>query len=97
MDPDGIRTIAVVTKLDLIDEGTLQDTHDLLCGRNIPVKLGIIGVVNRSQKEIVENKPMDAALSAETTFLRTNYPDIYKKHGNKALVHTLQTVLIKNT
>ncbi|XP_001949574.1 dynamin-1-like protein [Acyrthosiphon pisum] len=94
MDPDGIRTIAVVTKLDLIDEGTLQDTNDLLCGRKIPVKLGIIGVVNRSQKDIVENKSMDAALSAETEFLKNNYPDIHKKHGNEALVHTLQTVLI---
>ncbi|XP_060867588.1 dynamin-1-like protein [Metopolophium dirhodum] len=94
MDPDGIRTIAVVTKLDLIDEGTLQDTKDFLCGRRIPVKLGIIGVVNRSQKDIVENKSMDAALSAETEFLKTNYPDICTKHGNKALARTLQMILI---
>jgi len=94
MDPDVIRTIAVVTKLDLIDEGTLQDTNELLCGHKIPVKLGIIGVVNRSQKDVVENKSMDSALSAETEFLKINYPGIYKNHGNKALVHTLQTVLI---
>ncbi|CAI6349193.1 unnamed protein product [Macrosiphum euphorbiae] len=94
LDPDGIRTIAVVTKLDLIDEGTLQDTKDLLCGQRIPVKLGIIGVVNRSQKDIVENKSMDATLTSETEFLKTNYPDIYTKHGNKALAHTLQLVLI---
>lgn len=94
LDPDGIRTIAVVTKLDLIDEGTLQDTKDLLCGRRIPVKLGIIGVVNRSQKDIVENKSMDATLKSETEFLKTNYPDICTKHGNRALAHTLQMVLI---
>ncbi|KAE9544744.1 hypothetical protein AGLY_000286 [Aphis glycines] len=94
LDPDGIRTIAVVTKLDLIDEGTLQDTKDLLCGRRIPVKLGIIGVVNRSQKDIVENKSMDATLKSETEFLKIYYPDIYTKHGNKALAHTLQMVLI---
>nr|QQL12339.1 cytochrome P450 CYP6CY8 [Aphis craccivora] len=94
LDPDGIRTIAVVTKLDLIDEGTQQDTKDLLCGRRIPVKLGIIGVVNRSQKDIVENKSMDATLKSETEFLKTNYPDICTKHGNRALAHTLQMVLI---
>uniref|UniRef100_A0A2S2PUU3 Dynamin-1-like protein n=1 Tax=Schizaphis graminum TaxID=13262 RepID=A0A2S2PUU3_SCHGA len=94
LDPDGIRTIAVVTKLDLIDDGTQQDTKDLLCGRRIPVKLGIIGVVNRSQKDIIENKSMDATLTSETEFLKTNYPDIYTKHGNKALAHTLQMVLI---
>jgi len=97
LDPDGLRTIAVVTKLDIIDAGTLQDAKDLLCGRKIPVKLlGIVGVVNRSQKEIVEKKSMEATLNSETEFLKTNYPDIYKKHGNKALVQMLQTVLIKH-
>ena len=43
--PDGRRTLAVVTKLDLMDAGT--DAIDILCGRVIPVKLGIIGVINR--------------------------------------------------
>lgn len=35
----------MVTKLDLMDAGT--DAMDVLMGRVIPVKLGIIGVVNR--------------------------------------------------
>ena len=48
VDPDGRRTLAVVTKLDLMDAGT--DAIDILCGRVIPVKLGIIGVINRSQQ-----------------------------------------------
>lgn len=41
VDPHGHRTLAVVTKLDLMDAGT--DAMDVLCGRIIPVKLGIIG------------------------------------------------------
>lgn len=41
----GRRTLAVITKLDLMDAGT--DAMDVLMGRVIPVKLGIIGVVNR--------------------------------------------------
>lgn len=45
----GRRTLAVVTKLDLMDAGT--DAMDVLMGRVIPVKLGIIGVVNRSHKQ----------------------------------------------
>ena len=45
IDPDGRRTLAVITKLDLMDAGT--DAIDILCGRVIPVKLGIIGVINR--------------------------------------------------
>lgn len=96
LDPKGSRTIAVVTKLDLIDEGTLEDTKDLLCGNRIPVQLGIIGVVNRSQKDINENKTLEETLKSERDFLEKNYPDIYKKHGNKALAHTLQSVLIEH-
>lgn len=44
----GRRTLAVVTKLDLMDAGT--DAMDVLMGRVIPVKLGLIGVVNRYKK-----------------------------------------------
>lgn len=44
----------MVTKLDLMDHGT--DAMEVLCGRVIPVKLGIIGVVNRSQADINSQK-----------------------------------------
>lgn len=47
--PLGRRTLAVVTKLDLMDAGT--DAMDVLMGRVIPVKLGLIGVVNRYKKK----------------------------------------------
>jgi dynamin 1-like protein len=50
----GRRTLAVVSKLDLMDHGT--DAYDVLCGRVIPVKLGIIGVINRSQLDIKNKK-----------------------------------------
>jgi len=96
MDPKGARTIAVVTKLDLIDKGTIQDTTELLCGHKIPVKLGIIGVVNRSQKDINDNKSMKETLKSEKDFLRMNHPDIYKKHGNKVLAKKLQDILVKH-
>ena len=50
----GRRTLAVITKLDLMDHGT--DAVDILCGRVIPVRLGIIGVINRSQADINNRK-----------------------------------------
>ena len=37
-----------------MDAGT--DAIDVLCGRVIPVKLGIIGIVNRSQQDIIDKK-----------------------------------------
>jgi dynamin 1-like protein len=48
----------VITKLDLMDAGT--DAMEVLCGRVIPVKLGIIGVVNRSQADINDKKVRSA-------------------------------------
>jgi len=75
VDSEGKRTLAVITKLDLMDAGNTYfflikfalffynspfflgtDAVDILCGRVIPVKLGIIGVVNRSQQDINDNK-----------------------------------------
>ena len=44
----------MVTKLDLMDHGT--DAVDILCGRVIPVRLGILGVINRSQADIMNRK-----------------------------------------
>jgi dynamin 1-like protein len=38
----GNRTLVVLTKLDLMDQGT--DAMDVLLGKLVPVKLGIIGV-----------------------------------------------------
>ena len=60
----GRRTLAVLTKLDLMDRGT--DAYDVLCGRIIPVKLGIIGVVNRSQEDIHKKKVCYTKLSLKT-------------------------------
>lgn len=50
VDPDGERTIGVVTKIDLMDEGT--DAIDLLQGNIYPLKLGYYGVKCRSQQQI---------------------------------------------
>jgi len=69
VDPDGRRTLAVVTKLDLMDEGT--DAVEVLCGRVIPVKLGIIGVINRSQLDINKKKNIKLAIKDEVNFLLT--------------------------
>ena len=59
-DPEGRRTLAVVTKLDLMDHGT--DAYDVLCGRVIPVKLGIVGVINRSQLDIKNKKVLKSLI-----------------------------------
>ncbi|XP_020963774.1 dynamin-related protein 3A-like [Arachis ipaensis] len=47
-DPDGNRTIGVITKLDIMDRGT--DARNLLLGKVVPLRLGYVGVVNRCQE-----------------------------------------------
>ncbi|KAE8583045.1 hypothetical protein XENTR_v10020416 [Xenopus tropicalis] len=66
VDPKGLRTIGVITKLDLMDEGT--DARDVLENKLLPLRRGYIGVVNRSQKDIDGKKDIQAALAAERKF-----------------------------
>uniref|UniRef100_A0A8C1UZG5 dynamin GTPase n=1 Tax=Cyprinus carpio TaxID=7962 RepID=A0A8C1UZG5_CYPCA len=66
VDPQGQRTVGVITKLDLMDEGT--DARDVLENKLLPLRRGYIGVVNRSQKDIDGKKDIRAALAAERKF-----------------------------
>ncbi|XP_061920466.1 dynamin-1-like protein isoform X2 [Entelurus aequoreus] len=92
VDPDGRRTLAVVTKLDLMDAGT--DAMDVLMGRVIPVKLGLIGVVNRSQLDINNKKPVADAIRDEHAFLQKKYPSLANRNGTKYLARTLNRLLM---
>ncbi|VDD79825.1 unnamed protein product [Mesocestoides corti] len=90
VDPEGKRTLCVLTKLDLMDHGT--DAHDLLLNRVIPVKLGIIGVVNRSQADINSKKSITDALAYEASFLQRRYPSLASRNGTVYLAKTLNRV-----
>eukprot|EP00118_Oscarella_pearsei_P005729 m.26335 g.26335 ORF g.26335 m.26335 type:complete len:695 (+) comp29242_c0_seq3:103-2187(+) len=92
VDPEGNRTLAVMTKLDLMDKGT--DALDALTGRIIPVKLGIVGIVNRSQHDINIDKPIKEALREETKFFQRNYPGLVVKSGTAYLSRTLNRLLM---
>ncbi|KAJ3494388.1 hypothetical protein NLG97_g4110 [Lecanicillium saksenae] len=94
VDPLGRRTIGVLTKLDLMDHGT--NALDILSGRVYPLKLGFIGVVNRSQQDIQGNKPMEEALNDEMDFFKHHpaYRNIATRCGTRFLAKTLNTTLM---
>ncbi|XP_048013749.1 dynamin-1-like protein isoform X1 [Megalobrama amblycephala] len=92
VDTDGRRTLAVVTKLDLMDAGT--DAMDVLMGRVIPVKLGLIGVVNRSQLDINNKKTVADSIRDEHAFLQKKYPSLANRNGTKYLARTLNRLLM---
>ncbi|KAK1989484.1 Dynamin central region-domain-containing protein [Colletotrichum cereale] len=94
VDPLGRRTIGVLTKVDLMDHGT--NALDILSGRVYPLKLGFIGVVNRSQQDIQGSKPMEEALKAEAEFFKHHpaYRNISSRCGTHFLAKTLNTTLM---
>ena len=95
-DPAGQRTIGVITKLDLMDRGT--DAYDVLAGRTIPLKLGYIGVVCRSQHDIDSGRPVEDALAAERHFFESHprYSRIADRCGTQYLAKTLNSVFLRH-
>lgn len=94
VDPMGKRTIGVLTKIDLMDHGT--NALDILSGRIYPLKLGFIGVVNRSQQDIQGNKLLSEALQAERDFFKNHpaYRNMATRCGTQHLAKNLNTVLM---
>ncbi|KAH7438780.1 hypothetical protein KP509_04G031100 [Ceratopteris richardii] len=95
-DPDGSRTIGVITKLDIMDRGT--DARDLLMGSVIPLRLGYIGVVNRSQEDILANKSVRDAVAYEENFFRSKsiYHGLADCCGIAQLAKRLNHILIQH-
>ncbi|KAI3498209.1 hypothetical protein L1887_33978 [Cichorium endivia] len=97
VDPKGERTFGVLTKIDLMDQGT--DAVDILEGRSCRLKFPWIGVVNRSQADINKNIDMIAARRREREYF-FNSPDyahlanrMGSEHLGKVLSRHLESVI----
>ncbi|KAJ1543697.1 vacuolar protein sorting-associated protein 1 [Cladochytrium tenue] len=100
VDPEGLRTIGVLTKIDLMDQGT--DVIDILAGRIIPLRLGYVPVVNRGQRDIDTKKKISAALEGERNFFESHpsYRSKAQYCGTPYLARRLSMILmhhIRNT
>jgi GTP-binding protein EngB required for normal cell division len=96
VDPQGNRTLGVLTKLDIMDKGT--DARDVLLNRVYALKLGYIGVVNRSQQDINKNVTVLSASAAEHKFFKESsaYKDIADNCGTDFLALTLNQLLMRH-
>ncbi|KAF3320541.1 dynamin-related protein 1C [Carex littledalei] len=92
VDPTGERTFGVVTKLDLMDQGT--NALDVLEGRSYRLQHPWVGVVNRSQAEINKNVDMMAARQKEQEYFQ-NSPD-YSHLAHKMGAEYLAKLLSKH-
>lgn len=96
-DPRGVRTIGVITKIDLMDKGT--NAKKMLSGDEVPLRLGYTGVRNRSQADIKACKSIQEALMEEKEFFQ-NHP-VYRTlppamTGTQSLIDKLTGVLFRH-
>lgn len=94
VDPQGDRTIGVLTKLDLMDKGT--NALEVLQGKLLPLKLGYHAVMNRSQQDIITGKSMTAALKDESKYFDEHpiYSSLQGQCGTRFLGTTLNKTLM---
>lgn len=92
IDPDGRRTLVVATKLDLLDRGT--NANDILISPAISAKLGIVGVVNRSQQDILDGKTIAEGIVDEAMFLEAKYPTLSSSNGTPYLAKKIKSILL---
>ncbi|XP_038875908.1 dynamin-related protein 5A isoform X2 [Benincasa hispida] len=97
VDPKGERTFGVLTKIDLMDQGT--NAVDILEGRAYKLQFPWIGVVNRSQADINKSVDMIAARRREREYFATcpEYQHMASRMGSehlgKILSKHLETVI----
>ena len=100
IDKEGIRTLGVLTKLDIMDEGT--DARKALLNKEIELKLGYVGVINRSKKDLDDKLSIQDLLKKEEKFFKTHriYKNLPQEYlGSNNLINKLSKIyftIIKN-
>ncbi|XP_074279212.1 phragmoplastin DRP1C [Silene latifolia] len=89
VDPSGERTFGVLTKLDLMDQGT--NALEVLEGRSYRLQHPWVGIVNRSQADINKNVDINSARRKEREYFDSSpeYSHLAHKMGSEYLAKLL--------
>lgn len=93
-DPQGVRTVGVLTKLDIMDKGT--NAKRALMNQEISLKLGFVGVKNRSQADIQESVKVQRGLDSERAWFANHpiYSTLPKEcYGTDTLTQKLSRIM----
>ena len=96
IDTNGSRTLGVLTKLDIMDAGT--DAKKALMNEEIPLKLGYVGVKNRSKLDLNNKISMAETARKEKEFFKTHpvYKNLPAGHlGTSVLINKLTKIYFK--
>lgn len=74
IDKEQRRTLGVLTKVDIMDQGT--NARATLLGQEVPLKMGYVALKNRSQQDILNKMKVAEALKKEREFFDTH--QVYK-------------------
>jgi GTP-binding protein EngB required for normal cell division len=74
VDPETLRTIPVITKPDLIDEGAESDVVGLLMGKKMSFELGFHMCKGRGQAALDRQQPIEEALLEEEQYFDDTEP-----------------------
>ncbi|XP_050955769.1 interferon-induced GTP-binding protein Mx3 [Labeo rohita] len=72
VDPEGIRTVAILTKPDLIDKGTEKNILAIVHNSVIPLSKGYIMVKCRGQQQINDEISLEEAAQIERDFFQNH-------------------------
>ena len=96
IDESGERTIGILTKIDIMDQGT--DVRKFLLNEEIPLKMGYVGMINRSKQDRVNKLSLAEAKIKEKEFFKSHsaYNDLPSELlGTEALINKLTKLYFK--
>ncbi|KAM9454799.1 interferon-induced GTP-binding protein Mx1-like [Clarias gariepinus] len=96
VDPEGKRTLAILTKPDLIDTGTEKNILDIVRNQVIPLSKGYIIVKCRGQKQIDDRISLAEATREEREFFRHHKFFSCLLYEEKATIQCLATKLTQD-
>ncbi|XP_071210496.1 interferon-induced GTP-binding protein Mx2-like [Salvelinus alpinus] len=100
VDPEGTRTMAILTKPDLIDPGAEKNVLEIVHNRVIVLNMGYVIVKCRGQKKIDENMSITDAIEEELEFFRNHehFSSLLReeKATTKCLATKLSNALVKH-
>ncbi len=96
IDESRERIIGVLTKIDIMDQGT--DVRKFLLNEEIPLKMGYVGMINRSKQDRVNKLSLAEAKIKEKEFFKSHsaYNDLSSELlGTEALINKLTKLYFK--
>ncbi|XP_022530557.2 interferon-induced GTP-binding protein Mx1 [Astyanax mexicanus] len=96
VDPEGKRTLAILTKPDLVDKGTEKNILDIVNNQVIPLSKGYIIVKCRGQRQIDDKVSLAEATRVEKEFFKRHEYFRCLLNEEKATVQCLATKLTQD-